>query len=366
MSDPHGRAGSAVGLLAWLSLTWQRTCRTTWSASAATCTRSPSSACACRRTQERVLAALDGLPLEISTGDSLTSVTAVLRGGVARRALRAAPRRHGRAARHRARRRAVRGRRATRCTPAATTCTPRCSSAPRRCSVAQRESLPGDVVFMFQPGEEGQDGARHMVTRGRARRRRPPGRRCLRDPRHVLAAAGRLLRQPGRHDPVRRRDPEGHRAGRGRPRLGAAPRQGPDPGSLRDGQRAADLRHATLRHLRPGGHHGRLVPRRHAVQRDPRRRDVRGDRAVVLPARRTSGSWPRSPPSAPRSARRTGSRSTPSIEDLYPVTVNTAAQVDVARARSSPSTTARIGGSRCPTRCPARRTSPGCSTRCPA
>src|ERR1700729_2980713 len=33
------------------------------------------------RTQERVLAALDGLPLEISTGDSLTSVTAVLRGG---------------------------------------------------------------------------------------------------------------------------------------------------------------------------------------------------------------------------------------------------------------------------------------------
>ena len=33
------------------------------------------------RTQEHVLAALDGLPLEISTGDSLSSVTAVLRGG---------------------------------------------------------------------------------------------------------------------------------------------------------------------------------------------------------------------------------------------------------------------------------------------
>src|SRR3954469_9026991 len=32
------------------------------------------------RTQERVLAALEGLPLEISTGSSLTSVTAVLRG----------------------------------------------------------------------------------------------------------------------------------------------------------------------------------------------------------------------------------------------------------------------------------------------
>ena len=33
------------------------------------------------RTQEKVLAALDGLPLEITRGRSLTSVTAVLRGG---------------------------------------------------------------------------------------------------------------------------------------------------------------------------------------------------------------------------------------------------------------------------------------------
>src|SRR3954469_16834420 len=35
------------------------------------------------RTQERVLAALDGLPLDVSTGSSLTSVTAVLRGTAA-------------------------------------------------------------------------------------------------------------------------------------------------------------------------------------------------------------------------------------------------------------------------------------------
>src|SRR3954464_3552739 len=33
------------------------------------------------RTQERILAALAGLPLEISTGTALSSVTAVLRGG---------------------------------------------------------------------------------------------------------------------------------------------------------------------------------------------------------------------------------------------------------------------------------------------
>ncbi|MFD2353199.1 hypothetical protein ACFSTC_33785 [Nonomuraea ferruginea] len=33
------------------------------------------------RTQEKVLAALDGLPLEITLGKALSSVTAVLRGG---------------------------------------------------------------------------------------------------------------------------------------------------------------------------------------------------------------------------------------------------------------------------------------------
>ena len=32
-------------------------------------------------TQAKVLAALDGLPLEITTGEKLSSVTAVLRGG---------------------------------------------------------------------------------------------------------------------------------------------------------------------------------------------------------------------------------------------------------------------------------------------
>ncbi len=36
------------------------------------------------KTQAKVLAALDGLPLEVSTGRGLSSVTAVLRGGQAR------------------------------------------------------------------------------------------------------------------------------------------------------------------------------------------------------------------------------------------------------------------------------------------
>ena len=34
-------------------------------------------------TQQKILAALDGLPLEVTLGSALTSVTAVLRGGAA-------------------------------------------------------------------------------------------------------------------------------------------------------------------------------------------------------------------------------------------------------------------------------------------
>ena len=29
-----------------------------------------------------------------------------------------------------------------------------------------REDLPGDVIFMFQPGEEGHEGAKHMIGEG--------------------------------------------------------------------------------------------------------------------------------------------------------------------------------------------------------
>jgi amidohydrolase len=117
------------------------------------------------RTQERVLAALDGLPLEISTGDSLSSVTAVLRGGspgersvLLRGDMDALPvvERSG--------------------SPFAATgdtmhaCGHDLHTAmlvgAARVLCAQRTSLPGDVVFMFQPGEEGQDGASHMLTEG--------------------------------------------------------------------------------------------------------------------------------------------------------------------------------------------------------
>jgi amidohydrolase len=118
------------------------------------------------RTQERVLAALDGLPLEISLGESLTSVTAVLRGSGG------------------GRRKSVLLRGDMDALPVAErsgsdfaatgdvmhACghdmhTAMLVGAARLLS-EQREKLSGDVVFMFQPGEEGFDGAGHMVKEG--------------------------------------------------------------------------------------------------------------------------------------------------------------------------------------------------------
>lgn len=117
-------------------------------------------------TQKRVLAALDGLPLEITLGEQLTSVTAVLRGGVPggpvvllRGDMDALPvtERTGEefTSRHEG---------------AMHACghdlhTAGLVGAARLLS-ARRSELAGDVVFMFQPGEEGHDGARYMVEEG--------------------------------------------------------------------------------------------------------------------------------------------------------------------------------------------------------
>jgi amidohydrolase len=117
------------------------------------------------RTQERVLAALDGLPLEISTGDSLTSVTAVLRGGLPgdrsvllRGDMDALPvtERSGAAF-------AATGDTMHACGHDLHTAM---LVGAAKVLSTQQASLAGDVVFMFQPGEEGLDGARHMVSEG--------------------------------------------------------------------------------------------------------------------------------------------------------------------------------------------------------
>jgi amidohydrolase len=117
------------------------------------------------RTQEKVLAALDGLPLEVITGRGLSSVTAVLRGGrpgpvvLLRGDMDALPvtERTGE--------------------PFSSTVdgvmhacghdlhTTMLAGAARLLSARQAD-LPGTVVFMFQPGEEGEHGARIMIEEG--------------------------------------------------------------------------------------------------------------------------------------------------------------------------------------------------------
>jgi amidohydrolase len=117
------------------------------------------------KTQAKVLAALDGLPLEISTGEGLTSVTAVLRGG-----------RPGPAVLLRGDMDALPVTEETHLPYASVipgamhACghdlhTAMLAGAARLLS-ARRADLPGTVIFMFQPGEEGYAGAREMISEG--------------------------------------------------------------------------------------------------------------------------------------------------------------------------------------------------------
>jgi len=120
------------------------------------------------KTQAKVLDALAGLPLEISTGRGLSSVTAVLRGGprsgsgpvvLLRGDMDALP-------------------------VTEETQLPYASAIPgvmhacghdlhtamlagaARVLSARQAELPGSVIFMFQPGEEGYAGARQMIREG--------------------------------------------------------------------------------------------------------------------------------------------------------------------------------------------------------
>jgi amidohydrolase len=117
------------------------------------------------RTQRKVLDALAGLPLEISAGEKLSSVTAVLRGGepgpvvLLRGDMDALP--------------------VTEATgePFASVTdgvmhacghdlhTTMLTGAARLLS-ARQQRLPGTVIFMFQPAEEGGAGARFMIDEG--------------------------------------------------------------------------------------------------------------------------------------------------------------------------------------------------------
>ena len=117
------------------------------------------------KTQAKILAALDGLGLEVTTGKSLTSVTAVLRGAksdktvLLRADMDALPVTELADLPYKS----------------------QIDGAMHACGhdlhvsmligaakllVKNKLQLNGDVVFMFQPGEEGFDGAGHMIKEG--------------------------------------------------------------------------------------------------------------------------------------------------------------------------------------------------------
>ena len=117
------------------------------------------------QTQRKVLAALDGLPLEISRGESLSSVTAVLRGGrpgqtvLLRGDMDALPVTERTGLPY-----------ASQVPGAMHACghdlhTAMLAGAARILAARQAE-LPGNVIFMFQPGEEGYHGAKLMISEG--------------------------------------------------------------------------------------------------------------------------------------------------------------------------------------------------------
>jgi amidohydrolase len=117
------------------------------------------------RTQARVLAALDGLPLEISRGQGLSSVTAVLRGGrpgptvLLRGDMDALP---------------VTERTGVPYASLVDGAMHACGhdlhvamlAGAARLLAARQADLAGNVILMFQPGEEGCGGARQMIAEG--------------------------------------------------------------------------------------------------------------------------------------------------------------------------------------------------------
>ncbi|WP_214105111.1 M20 metallopeptidase family protein [Acrocarpospora catenulata] len=117
------------------------------------------------RTQEKVLAALDGLPLEVTTGTALSSVTAVLRGGspgptvLLRGDMDALPVQERVPVDYRSRINGVMH-----------ACGHDLHTAmlvgAAHLLAADRDRLAGNVVFMFQPGEEGFEGAKIMIEEG--------------------------------------------------------------------------------------------------------------------------------------------------------------------------------------------------------
>jgi hippurate hydrolase len=183
-------------------------------------------------TQSTVLEALSGLDLEVSTGTGTTSVTAVLRGGAAtapdgdrpvvllRGDMDALPVTEAADIDFRS---DVVG--------AMHACghdlhTTMLVGAARALT-ARRAELPGDVLFMFQPGEEGFDGAGVMIAEGvlEAAGRRPDAAWAL----HVMSSLAPRGMVAGRGGPMMASSNELHVTVRGAGGHGSAPHRAKDP-----------------------------------------------------------------------------------------------------------------------------------------
>lgn len=183
-------------------------------------------------TQGKVLEALSGLDLEVSTGTGTTSVTAVLRGGGATAGDADRP--------------TVLLRGDMDALPVAELVDIdfRSETAGQmhacghdlhttmlvgaaRALTARRDQLPGDVVFMFQPGEEGFDGAGVMIEEGvlDAAGRRPDAAWAL----HVMSGLAPRGVVAGRGGPMMAASNELHVTVKGAGGHGSAPHRSKDP-----------------------------------------------------------------------------------------------------------------------------------------
>ncbi len=183
-------------------------------------------------TQATVLEALSGLDLEVSTGTGTTSVTAVLRGGAATAADGERPVV------------LLRGDMDALPVTEAVDIDYRSLNVGQmhacghdlhttmlvgaaRALTARKDELPGDVVFMFQPGEEGFDGAGVMIAEGvlDAAGRRPDAAWAL----HVMSGLAPRGLVAGRGGPMMAASNELHVTVHGAGGHGSAPHRSKDP-----------------------------------------------------------------------------------------------------------------------------------------
>jgi metal-dependent amidase/aminoacylase/carboxypeptidase family protein len=134
-----------------------------------------------------------------------------------------------------------------------------------------KAQLPGTVVFLFQPAEEGPGGAEPMIADG-----------ALENPKveaifglHVWPGPGGQRDLPRGPDDGRRQRAQHQDQGEADAWRGAVGRRRPHRGRLADRARAADHRQpADQHHPDTGDRDGRAVPWRHPRQHHPRLRDA--------------------------------------------------------------------------------------------